>query len=62
MRIAIIGAGNVGGGLGAAFAAVGHSVVLASPLAGRAGMIGYRSGDGGERNRGRRSASGRDSG
>jgi predicted dinucleotide-binding enzyme len=27
MRIAIIGAGNVGGGLGAAFAAVGHSIV-----------------------------------
>ena len=28
MRIAIIGAGNVGGGLGAAFAAVGHDVVF----------------------------------
>jgi hypothetical protein len=28
MRIAIIGAGNVGGGLGAALAAVGHSVVF----------------------------------
>ncbi|HEX7950982.1 MAG TPA: NAD(P)-binding domain-containing protein [Candidatus Limnocylindrales bacterium] len=28
MRIAIIGAGNVGGGLGAAFAAVGHSIVF----------------------------------
>jgi predicted dinucleotide-binding enzyme len=28
MRIAIIGAGNVGGGLGAAFAAVGHEVVF----------------------------------
>lgn len=28
MRIAIIGAGNVGGGLGKAFAAVGHSVVF----------------------------------
>jgi len=28
MRIAIIGAGNVGGGLGRAFAAVGHEVVF----------------------------------
>jgi hypothetical protein len=28
MRIAIIGAGNVGGGLGKAFAAVGHEVVF----------------------------------
>ncbi len=28
MRIAIIGAGNVGGGLGKAFAAVGHDVVF----------------------------------
>jgi len=28
MRIAIMGAGNVGGGLGAAFAAVGHEVVF----------------------------------
>ncbi|MCU0504458.1 MAG: NAD(P)-binding domain-containing protein [Chloroflexi bacterium] len=28
MRIAIIGAGNVGGGLGAAFAAVGHDVAF----------------------------------
>jgi 8-hydroxy-5-deazaflavin:NADPH oxidoreductase len=28
MRIAIIGAGNVGGGLGAAFAGVGHEVVF----------------------------------
>lgn len=28
MRIAIIGAGNVGGGLGAAFAAAGHEVVF----------------------------------
>ena len=28
MRIAIIGAGNVGGGLGTAFAAAGHSVVF----------------------------------
>ncbi len=28
MRIAIIGAGNVGGGLGAAFRAVGHDVVF----------------------------------
>jgi predicted dinucleotide-binding enzyme len=28
MRIAIMGAGNVGGGLGAAFAAVGHQVVF----------------------------------
>jgi predicted dinucleotide-binding enzyme len=28
MRIAIIGAGDVGGGLGAAFAAVGHDVVF----------------------------------
>jgi predicted dinucleotide-binding enzyme len=28
MRIAIIGAGNVGGGLGRAFAAVGHDVVF----------------------------------
>ena len=28
MRIAIIGAGNVGGGLGAAFAAVGHEVAF----------------------------------
>jgi 8-hydroxy-5-deazaflavin:NADPH oxidoreductase len=28
MRIAIIGAGNVGGGLGTAFAAVGHDVVF----------------------------------
>jgi predicted dinucleotide-binding enzyme len=28
MRIAIIGAGNVGGGLGAAFAAAGHSIVF----------------------------------
>ncbi len=28
MRIAIIGAGNVGGGLGAGFAAVGHEVVF----------------------------------
>ena len=28
MRIAIIGAGNVGGGLGAAFAAAGHDVVF----------------------------------
>ena len=28
MRIAVIGAGNVGGGLGAAFAAVGHEVVF----------------------------------
>lgn len=28
MRIAIIGAGNVGGGLGAACAAVGHGVVF----------------------------------
>jgi predicted dinucleotide-binding enzyme len=28
MRIAIIGAGNVGGGLGAAFSAVGHEVVF----------------------------------
>lgn len=28
MRIAIIGAGNVGGGLGTAFAAVGHEVVF----------------------------------
>jgi predicted dinucleotide-binding enzyme len=28
MRIAIIGAGNVGGGLGAALAAVGHSIVF----------------------------------
>ncbi len=28
MRIAILGAGNVGGGLGAAFAAVGHEVVF----------------------------------
>ena len=28
MRIAIIGAGNVGGGLGAAFARVGHEVVF----------------------------------
>jgi predicted dinucleotide-binding enzyme len=28
MRIAIIGAGNVGGGLGAAFAAVGHQVAF----------------------------------
>jgi predicted dinucleotide-binding enzyme len=41
MRIAIIGAGNVGGGLGAAFAAVGHSIVFgvrdpASPKCARA--------------------------
>jgi hypothetical protein len=28
MRIAIIGAGNVGGGLGAAFSAVGHEVIF----------------------------------
>jgi 8-hydroxy-5-deazaflavin:NADPH oxidoreductase len=28
MRIAIIGAGNVGGGLGAAFAAAGHAIVF----------------------------------
>ena len=28
MRIAIIGAGNVGGGLGSAFAAVGHTIVF----------------------------------
>lgn len=28
MRIAIIGAGHVGGGLGAAFAAIGHSIVF----------------------------------
>ncbi len=28
MRIAILGAGNVGGGLGKAFAAVGHEVVF----------------------------------
>jgi predicted dinucleotide-binding enzyme len=28
MQIAIIGAGNVGGGLGTAFAAVGHSIVF----------------------------------
>src|SRR5271157_121065 len=28
MRIAVIGAGNVGGGLGAAFARAGHSVVF----------------------------------
>ena len=28
MRIAIIGAGNVGGGLGTAFAAAGHSIVF----------------------------------
>ena len=28
MRIAIIGAGSVGGGLGRAFAAVGHDVVF----------------------------------
>jgi hypothetical protein len=41
MRIAIIGAGNVGGGLGAAFAAVGHSITFgvrnpASPKCARA--------------------------
>ena len=28
MRIAVIGAGNVGGGLGSALAAAGHSVVF----------------------------------
>ena len=28
MRIAIIGAGNVGGGLGAAFSQAGHEVVF----------------------------------
>lgn len=41
MRIAIIGAGNVGGGLGAAFATAGHSIVFgvrdpASPKCARA--------------------------
>lgn len=41
MRIAIIGAGHVGGGLGAAFAAAGHSIVFgvrdpASPNCARA--------------------------
>ena len=42
MRIAIIGAGNVGGGLGKALSQVGHEVVFG--MAGYTAMIGDPSG------------------